>query len=225
MILVLLMWVWAVSESEGMAELSNRNKQHISGFQGSCNPTIKLIFPKQGISSLLTLSGEEIIYETHAIELESETWLELNEKWYLVLPPLYWNYILALKMRLSWCLVCPKSQNGFLGLNGFQRHGQNFLSQGLGYWMWCISFFCCCFALTSLIHPACTVTDSPSLFPCIVTPKNWFKHQISTGDLDSKITLCGSNHCISLFSNPQTSFVTSAFRRTESYFIYSAFLF
>lgn len=144
MILVLPMWVWTVSLSEGMEELTNRNKQHISGFQGSCNPTIKLIFPKQGSSSLLGLAEEERLYEIHAIELEAEAWLELNEKWYLAPPALYWNYILALKMRLSWCLVCSKSQNGFLGLTGFRGHGQNFLIQGLGNWMWCVSFSSCC---------------------------------------------------------------------------------
>lgn len=85
MILVLPTWVWAVSELEGMGELRNRNKQLISGFQSSCNPTIKLLFPKQSSSSLLSLAEEERIYEIRAIELESAAWLELNEKWYLAL--------------------------------------------------------------------------------------------------------------------------------------------
>lgn len=79
---------------------------------------------------------------------------------------------------------------------------------------------------TRLFNSSSTHCDRLTFFiPCIVTPKNWFKHQISIGDSDSKIPLCGSNHCISLFPNPQTSFVTSTFRRTESYFISNAFLF
>lgn len=139
-IFVLPMRVWAVSESEGMEELSNRNKQHIPGFQGSCNPTIKLIFPnKAAHPAELGRRRENLWDPCHRIKV----WNLAGIKWEMEFSPspLDWNYILALKMRLSWCLVCSKSQNKFLGLNGFRGHGQNFLFQGLGYWMWCISFF------------------------------------------------------------------------------------
>lgn len=203
------MWVWAVSESEGIKELISRNKQNISGFQDSCNPTIKLIFPEQGSSSLLSLAEEQRIREISMLQNYS---LKPGLKSEMSFSPSLYTCTEDEIIMMSGLFQIPKWISGttcqISGTWVELSHSLTGLLQLTCKLFFLLSspqlLYSCsmhCDRLTFFIFLYCNIQAL-----IVITVRSVHEAQIP------KTPRKTSNHCISLFPNQQISLATSAFR-------------